>query len=144
VPSGAVTGKISIVTPQGTATSASNFTVSVARVDDYEFFAGERTNGDKRNADWHEFYGATSVKFNGTTATFSVTDASHISAAVPNGATSGTISVTTPSGTATSASSFTVSAASGLDLTIDGLYITQATQNYPAHDVGLIAGRSAW
>ncbi|HJZ64274.1 MAG TPA: M66 family metalloprotease [Candidatus Acidoferrum sp.] len=33
---------------------------------------------------------------------------------------------------------------SGLDLTIDGLYITQATQNYPAHDVGLIAGRSAW
>jgi hypothetical protein len=34
--------------------------------------------------------------------------------------------------------------ASGLDLTIDGLYITQATQNYPAHDVGLIAGRSAW
>jgi len=37
-----------------------------------------------------------------------------------------------------------VSAASGLDLTIDGLYITQATQNYPAHDVGLIAGRSAW
>ena len=32
----------------------------------------------------------------------------------------------------------------GLDLTIDGLYITQATQNYPAHDVGLIAGRSAW
>jgi len=29
-------------------------------------------------------------------------------------------------------------------LTIDGLYITQATQNYPSHDVGLIAGRSAW
>lgn len=63
---------------------------------------------------------------------------------MPNAATSGTISVTTPGGTATSASSFTVSAASGLDLTIDGLYITQATQNYPAHDVGLIPGRSAW
>jgi len=29
-------------------------------------------------------------------------------------------------------------------LTIDGLYVTQATQNYPAHDVGLISGRSAW
>ncbi|HET9802263.1 MAG TPA: CARDB domain-containing protein, partial [Candidatus Acidoferrum sp.] len=29
-------------------------------------------------------------------------------------------------------------------MTIDGLYITQATQNYPAHDVPLIAGRSAW
>jgi Peptidase M66 len=37
-----------------------------------------------------------------------------------------------------------VSVASGLDLTIDGLYITQATQNYPAHNVGLIAGRSTW
>ncbi len=37
-----------------------------------------------------------------------------------------------------------MSAPSGLDLTIDGLYITQVTQNYPAHDVGLIAGRSAW
>lgn len=84
------------------------------------------------------------MQFNGAAATFSATDASHISATVPNGATSGTISVTTPGGTATSSGSFTVSAASGLDLTIDGLYITQSTQNYPAHDVGLIAGRSTW
>ncbi|MBS1840564.1 MAG: IPT/TIG domain-containing protein, partial [Acidobacteria bacterium] len=90
------------------------------------------------------FTGATSVKFEGTTATFSVTDASHIATTVPNGATSGAISVTTAGGTATSSNSFTVTAASGLDLTIDGLYITQATQNYPAHDVGLISGRSAW
>jgi len=53
--------------------------------------------------------------------------------------------VTTPGGTAASSGSFTVTtSSSGLDLTIDGLYITQATQNYPAHDVGLIAGRSAW
>jgi len=37
-----------------------------------------------------------------------------------------------------------VTAALGLDLTIDGLYVTQGTQNYPAHDVGLIPGRSAW
>ena len=32
----------------------------------------------------------------------------------------------------------------GLDLTIDGLYVTQATQNYPGHDVPLVQGRSAW
>jgi hypothetical protein len=37
-----------------------------------------------------------------------------------------------------------VTASAGLDLSIDGLYVTQATQNYPAHDVGLISGRSAW
>ncbi|HYK39203.1 MAG TPA: IPT/TIG domain-containing protein, partial [Candidatus Eremiobacteraceae bacterium] len=90
------------------------------------------------------FTGATSVGFNGTTATFSVTDASHIATSAPNGATTGTISVTTPGGTATSSNSFAVTASAGLDLTIDGLYITQATQNYPAHDVGLISGRSAW
>src|SRR5262249_52273691 len=90
------------------------------------------------------FTGATSVKFNGASATFSVTDASHISTTVPSAATSGPISVPTPTGTATPSGSFTVTAASGLDLTIDGLYITQATQNYPAHNVPLIAGRSAW
>jgi hypothetical protein len=90
------------------------------------------------------FTGTTSVKFNGTAAAFSVTDASHIATSAPNGATTGAISVTTPGGTATSLNSFAVTAPTGLDLTIDGLYITQATQNYPAHDVGLISGRSAW
>ena len=54
------------------------------------------------------FTGATSVKFNGTAATFSVDSATQISTSVPSGATTGTISVTTPGGTATSASSFTV------------------------------------
>ena len=52
--------------------------------------------------------------------------------------------MTSPGGTATSSSAFTVTAASGLDLTIDGLYVTQATQNYPEHDVPLIQGRSGW
>jgi subtilase family serine protease len=37
-----------------------------------------------------------------------------------------------------------VSAPSGLDLTIDGLYVTQSTQNYTAHDVPLVAARTAW
>jgi len=144
VPSGAVTGIISIATPQGTATSASNFTVSAAAPTITSFSPTSGQAGTSVTLTGANFMGATSVSFNGTTATFSVTDASHISTTVPNGATSGTISVTTPAGTATSASSFTVSVASGLDLTIDGLYITQATQNYPAHDVGLIAGRSGW
>ncbi len=48
------------------------------------------------------------MRFNGTAASFSVSDATHIAATVPAGATSGTVSVVTPGGTATSAASFTV------------------------------------
>ena len=54
------------------------------------------------------FTGATSVKFNGQTATFSVTNSTTISATVPNCSSTGTISVTTPNGTATSSGTFTV------------------------------------
>jgi len=48
------------------------------------------------------FTGASFVKFNGTTASFSITNSTTISAILPNGATTGTIIVTTPGGTATS------------------------------------------
>ena len=52
--------------------------------------------------------GATSVKFNGTAATFTVVSASEITAVVPTGATSGKVDVSTPSGTLASNVSFTV------------------------------------
>ncbi len=55
------------------------------------------------------FTGATSVKFNGTSATtYSVDSATQITATVPTGATTGTISVTAANITATSTGSFTV------------------------------------
>ncbi len=59
------------------------------------------------------FTGATAVKFNGVNATsFSVTSATTISAGLSSsGVTTGPITVTTPVGTATSSSNFTINAA---------------------------------
>ena len=55
------------------------------------------------------FSGATAVTFNGTAAaTFSVDSDAQVTAAVPSGATSGPIAVTTPGGTGTSAANYTV------------------------------------
>ncbi len=54
------------------------------------------------------FTGSTAVAFNGVQASFIVNSATQITATVPYSATTGTVSVTTPAGTGTSASSFTV------------------------------------
>src|SRR5207244_6010863 len=54
------------------------------------------------------FGGATAVRSNGTSANYTVNSATVIQATVPANATTGSISVTTPGGTATSASAFTV------------------------------------
>src|SRR5439155_6081352 len=54
------------------------------------------------------FTGATDTAFNGTSATFTVNSDTKITTSVPTGATTGPISVTTPAGTATSASIFKV------------------------------------
>lgn len=72
------------------------------------------------------FTGTTAVTFNGTTAPgFVVNSSSQITVTVPAGATSGLISVTTPNGTATSSSSFVVTAAP----IVTGVSVP-ATQNY--------------
>jgi hypothetical protein len=54
------------------------------------------------------FTGASSVTFNGTAASYSVNSPTSITASVPNGATTGRILLTTPGGTGTSSTSFTV------------------------------------
>lgn len=54
------------------------------------------------------FTGATSVSFNGTAATYTVTSPTTISVVVPAGATAGLITVTAPGGTASSAGTFCV------------------------------------
>jgi subtilisin family serine protease len=59
------------------------------------------------------FTGATSVKFNGQSASFSVNSSTQITATVPNCSSTGTISVTTAGGTANSSSSFSVTGCGG-------------------------------
>jgi len=129
VPTGATTGKISVTTPGGTATSAvtglpppsptiSSFTPTSGAVG-----TGVTITGNN-------FTGATAVKFNGTAATsFAVVSNTRIDTTVPTGATTGKISVTTPGGTATSASDFTVTSSTTRikDITFEAGSLTDPT-----------------
>ncbi|MHB1463263.1 MAG: IPT/TIG domain-containing protein [Armatimonadota bacterium] len=107
VPRGATTGKISVTTAAGIATSASDFTVIPAPIID-SFAPTSGKVGQTVTITGTNFYGATSVKFNGTATTFTIDSDSYITTKVPSGATTGTISVATPSIKATSANIFTV------------------------------------
>lgn len=86
-----------------------------------------------------------SVKFNGTSAAVSAASATSLTVTVPNGATSGTITISTSAGTATSATSFSVTASGGgtslLGGTIQGsaLTLTAGVTTY----AGTIPG-TAW
>jgi uncharacterized protein (TIGR03437 family) len=55
------------------------------------------------------FKGTTSVLFNGVSASFKIVSNTLITATIPAGATSGFVTVTTPSGTLTSNMAFQVS-----------------------------------
>ncbi len=108
VPTGATTGKITVTNASGTATSASDFVVG-ALPTITSFTPTSGPVGQVVTINGTNFTGATAVKFGTTTATsFTVNSATKITATVPTGATTGTISVTTPSGTGTSAGTFTV------------------------------------
>jgi hypothetical protein len=67
------------------------------------------------------FTGATVVAFNGAPATFTVRNATQIAAAVPAGANTGKIMVTTPIGEVSSATTFTVLVKPTLTLKLSGL-----------------------
>ncbi len=115
VPQAAVTGPIAVTTPIGTGTSTTSF--SVIKVTSFAPSSGKV--GTSVVITGTLFTSATAVKFNGTSATsFTVNSATQITAAVPAGATTGPISVTSPIGTATSTAKFVVKHARTVTLTI--------------------------
>jgi IPT/TIG domain-containing protein/flagellar hook capping protein FlgD len=107
VPAGATTGPISVTNPAGTATSAASFTVIAAPAIS-GFTPASGPVGIVVTVDGSNFANASAVKFNGTSASFTIESATRLRATVPAGASSGPISVTNPAGTGTSTASFTV------------------------------------
>ena len=107
VPVGATTGKISVTTPVSTGISTADFTVGPPTIT--SFTPNRGLAGTSVVITGTNFSGATSVKFNGTTATFVVNSSTQITATVPTGATTGPVTVTNAVGTATGAT-FTVAA----------------------------------
>ena len=106
VPGGATIGLVSVTTPSGTGTCVSIFKVLPVIS---SFTATSGFTGDVVTLTGTGFTGATAVKFNTTSvSTFTVVDAKTITATVPAGATTGRLYVTTPGGTAFSATYFTV------------------------------------
>jgi hypothetical protein len=144
VPAGATTGPISATNAAGTGLSAGSFSVSVPVPTLTAVNPGTGPVSTPVALTGTNLTGATSVKFNGTSATFTVISGTQINTTVPGGATTGSITVQTPGGTATSPAPFTVSGGGPtLDLSIDSLYLTQGSQTYD-RSVSLVKGRAAF
>jgi RHS repeat-associated protein len=108
VPTGATSGNISVTTPYGTATSSTSFTVTTPPTIT-NFVPLNEPPGTDVTITGTNFTGATAVDFGGVAAaSFTVNGSTQITAKIPSNAANGPISVTTPSGTATSSASFTV------------------------------------
>ena len=105
VPSAATSGKIQVTNPAGRASSVATFFVP-PQITSFSPTSGRA--GATVTINGKTFNGASSVTFNGVAATFTVGSSIKITATVPSGATTGKIAVTTPGGTAPSATDFTV------------------------------------
>jgi len=108
-PVGVTSGTISVTTPFGTTNSAGIFYVAPTITD---FTPNHGSPGTSVTITGTSFTNASAVAFNGTpAASFVVTNNTTLSAIVPNGVTTGKISVTAPGGTGLSATDFTVDSA---------------------------------
>jgi hypothetical protein len=102
--SGNISGIVTVW--KGTASVAAPQQFSV--LDITSFLPTAATPGTDVVITGHGFTGATGVAFHGLATTFTVDSGTQITAQVPDGATTGTVSVTGPGGAATSSGSFTV------------------------------------
>ena len=110
VPLGATTGPIAVATPGGTGVSAADFTVLAAPALGITGFDPDHgAPGDLVTVTGTGLAGATEVFFGGvgTVPVGDVTD-THLTAAVPAGAATGSVGVLVPGGIYTSAGDFTV------------------------------------
>jgi hypothetical protein len=105
VPAGATSGFITVFTPGGNLKSSRKFLVVPSLL---SFNPTSGQVGTAVTITGTSFTGAKKVTFGGVSATFTVDSDTQISTAVPVGAVTGKITVTTPGGKATSASNFTV------------------------------------
>ena len=109
-----------MTTPGGSVTSAGTFTVTAAPAPTITSFTPTSGPvGTTVTVTGTGFTGVTAVMFNGVAATtFAATNDTTITAKVPTGATTGTIAVTTPGGSVTSAETFTVTVVTPAKITL--------------------------
>jgi uncharacterized repeat protein (TIGR03803 family) len=106
VPAGATSGFVTVTTPGGTLRSSKRFRIMPVIL---SFSPTSGAEGTPVIITGTSFTGATKVTFGGVRATtFSVDSDTQVTATVPAGAKTGKIQITTPGGTATSATNFTV------------------------------------
>lgn len=112
VPAGATTGTVKVTTPGGTATSVATFTVAASTAPTITTFTpATAPSGTAVIINGTNLTNIISVRFNTLAASYTPISATQIVAVVPSGAATGKIAIKTSSGTATSAASFTVTAA---------------------------------
>ena len=139
VPATATSGNIAVTTAGGTATSSTSFTVTVATPAPTiaSFTPTTGAAGSTVTVTGTNFTGATAVTLNGVAiAGFTVVNGTTITFTVPATATSGPIVVTTPGGTATSSTSFTVPVA-GPPPTISSFTPARAVAGGPAATISI-------
>jgi uncharacterized repeat protein (TIGR03803 family) len=108
VPAGATSGVVTVVTPSGTLKTIVIFNVD-ATPQIKSFTPKKGPVGTTVTITGVNLTQTTKVTFDGIEATtFTVKSNTKLTAMVPEGTTTGTIAITTPAGTATSATSFTV------------------------------------
>lgn len=115
VPAGVSTGTLNVTTPAGVASNGGIFYAAPVI---NSFTPTHKAPGTRVTINGTNLLSASAVLFNGTNASFTVTNNGVIGATVPNNAPSGPLTVVAPGGTNVSAGSFTVDYTSDISVFI--------------------------